>query len=245
MTEPRSAVMTCVQCRLQLEEYEAQRCSRCKAAIYCGAACQRAHWKVHKPQCNSSVALQPVSATFSSLDVIANAAQAIEAADTTQPQIVITDGAQSTLEQCLETIRRNPQDGSAWFNLGKALNDKDTVTIDDADYTQQKCFLKALYCDRQHTMAWNLLGDTMSITETDIEVHGSKYTQRQCYLEALRFDLADTYAWNCLGVTLEDEETVCVAGKDYGPLDCYLEALRWDPDNFYGWYNSQHVDGEW
>ena len=26
-------------------------CSVCQAARYCGAACQKLHWKTHKPEC--------------------------------------------------------------------------------------------------------------------------------------------------------------------------------------------------
>jgi hypothetical protein len=31
-------------------------CARCRRARYCGAACQRTHWKAHKPACNAAAA---------------------------------------------------------------------------------------------------------------------------------------------------------------------------------------------
>lgn len=31
-----------------------KKCSGCKRARYCGADCQRAHWRVHKPQCRGA-----------------------------------------------------------------------------------------------------------------------------------------------------------------------------------------------
>ena len=31
-------------------------CSRCNAAVYCGAPCQKAHWRAHKPGCAAPAA---------------------------------------------------------------------------------------------------------------------------------------------------------------------------------------------
>ena len=43
----------CVEHCLKCEDSSAnQRCTRCKAALYCNADCQKAHWKTHKPDCN-------------------------------------------------------------------------------------------------------------------------------------------------------------------------------------------------
>ncbi|KZP00401.1 hypothetical protein CALVIDRAFT_274594 [Calocera viscosa TUFC12733] len=39
------------------------RCSKCQNALYCGAACQKAHWKEHRGQCKSkSTEEQPIPA---------------------------------------------------------------------------------------------------------------------------------------------------------------------------------------
>jgi hypothetical protein len=32
------------------------RCSRCKAAFYCDAACQKRHWREHKAACGAATA---------------------------------------------------------------------------------------------------------------------------------------------------------------------------------------------
>jgi hypothetical protein len=32
------------------------RCSRCKAAFYCDAACQKRHWQEHKAACGEAAA---------------------------------------------------------------------------------------------------------------------------------------------------------------------------------------------
>jgi hypothetical protein len=43
----------CVYCE-ESAEYAAMtlsRCSACKKVTYCGAACQKAHWKWHKAEC--------------------------------------------------------------------------------------------------------------------------------------------------------------------------------------------------
>ena len=54
---------SCAHCGVQAPlGAELQRCSRCKQAAYCGAACQRAAWKGHKKGCAefSVVALLPL-----------------------------------------------------------------------------------------------------------------------------------------------------------------------------------------
>ncbi|KAL3151219.1 hypothetical protein ABBQ38_013060 [Trebouxia sp. C0009 RCD-2024] len=33
---------------------QTRKCSRCKQAIYCSTDCQKAHWKLHKPQCKEA-----------------------------------------------------------------------------------------------------------------------------------------------------------------------------------------------
>jgi hypothetical protein len=33
------------------DEVEMKVCSVCNAARYCGPACQKLHWKAHKPEC--------------------------------------------------------------------------------------------------------------------------------------------------------------------------------------------------
>ena len=185
MTEPAGGVLSCRQCALRLEEYEAQCCSRCKLAIYCNVECQRAHWKEHKPHCNTAVAPKPTSAPCClAVDVMANDPRSIEPTDTTEPQSGV-DHVQATIEQCLVNIHQNPVDGSAWFNLGKTLSSQRTAaTIDGNHYTQQQCFLKALHCDPRHTMAWNLLGDCFDhmVCGTTIDVNGTSdnVTWRLC-----------------------------------------------------------------
>ena len=32
------------------------KCARCKSVAYCGAACQKAHWKAHKAACRAASA---------------------------------------------------------------------------------------------------------------------------------------------------------------------------------------------
>jgi len=43
---------TCAQCGpITDKALVMQVCSICQAARYCGAACQKLHWKTHKPEC--------------------------------------------------------------------------------------------------------------------------------------------------------------------------------------------------
>jgi hypothetical protein len=51
---------SCVQCGKQGTGFK--RCSVCKQAYYCGAACQNANWKRHKKSCTPPVPLQEVTA---------------------------------------------------------------------------------------------------------------------------------------------------------------------------------------
>ena len=44
--QPQAACWKCGKAGGQL-----RNCSRCGVARYCGAECQRAHWKDHKPEC--------------------------------------------------------------------------------------------------------------------------------------------------------------------------------------------------
>ena len=50
----------CAHCNKQGAGFK--RCSRCKQASYCGAACQNANWKRHKKTCAPPVPLQDVAA---------------------------------------------------------------------------------------------------------------------------------------------------------------------------------------
>lgn len=45
------AYQRCDGCSDKKLSAELLRCARCKATVYCGAACQRGHWKVHKINC--------------------------------------------------------------------------------------------------------------------------------------------------------------------------------------------------
>ena len=49
----------CAHCGKQGAEFK--RCSRCKQACYCGAACQNADWKRHKKKCAPPVPLEDVA----------------------------------------------------------------------------------------------------------------------------------------------------------------------------------------
>ena len=49
---PEVPLRTCASCgRKQLQLL---KCSRCKAAFYCDAACQRRHWREHRAVCGAA-----------------------------------------------------------------------------------------------------------------------------------------------------------------------------------------------
>ena len=43
---------TCAACGKQ--QLQMLKCSRCKAAFYCDAACQKRHWREHKAACGAA-----------------------------------------------------------------------------------------------------------------------------------------------------------------------------------------------
>jgi len=46
------SLRTCAQCGPIIDKDLVMKvCSVCKAARYCGAGCQKLHWKTHKPEC--------------------------------------------------------------------------------------------------------------------------------------------------------------------------------------------------
>ncbi len=45
-------IKRCASCEKEIEQ--AKRCGRCKAAYYCDAACQKAHWPAHRETCSSN-----------------------------------------------------------------------------------------------------------------------------------------------------------------------------------------------
>jgi len=48
----KADLRTCAQCGpITDKDLVMKVCSICLAARYCGAACQKLHWKAHKPEC--------------------------------------------------------------------------------------------------------------------------------------------------------------------------------------------------
>jgi hypothetical protein len=48
----KADLRTCAQCGpITDKDLVMKVCTICWAARYCGAACQRLHWKAHKPEC--------------------------------------------------------------------------------------------------------------------------------------------------------------------------------------------------
>jgi hypothetical protein len=91
-----------------------QTCSACKTALYCSVACQRKHWKVHKPECqnnandskeNASTSPKntrkaPPKANNNSNDYTSNTHET----ETTSP---IVNVLEIHLEQAAETLAEN------------------------------------------------------------------------------------------------------------------------------------------
>ena len=65
-----ASVASCAHCGKQRAGLK--RCSRCKQACYCGAACQNADWKLHKTTCAPPVPLQDVAAKIDTAQATAD-----------------------------------------------------------------------------------------------------------------------------------------------------------------------------
>lgn len=48
----RGPLGVCAQCRQQPDTLS--RCARCRRILYCSRACQVAHWRVHRQDCNAA-----------------------------------------------------------------------------------------------------------------------------------------------------------------------------------------------
>lgn len=55
MVTSSATVPTCAHCGLYIDE-RPKRCAACQRVYYCDAACQRAHWRLHKTFCRTVVA---------------------------------------------------------------------------------------------------------------------------------------------------------------------------------------------
>ena len=86
-------ILTCLFCAR--EPVHAQRCSRCKVAIYCGAECQKAHWKTHRADCKPTCA---ESRTAKATD------------------------ADHNTDHWLKVLRCDPENANAWYHTGFAIN---------------------------------------------------------------------------------------------------------------------------
>ena len=53
----------CFNCQTEGRSPPLRKCTQCETAYYCSRACQRAHWKIHKPICIAAVAAKAQDAT--------------------------------------------------------------------------------------------------------------------------------------------------------------------------------------
>jgi hypothetical protein len=73
ISQSQSKSAQCYQCLNKLSADQIKRCGRCKTAIYCGQACQKEHWQLHKQGCTpkqqetTHVALQKMNLNASNM----------------------------------------------------------------------------------------------------------------------------------------------------------------------------------
>lgn len=89
---------------------------------------------------------------------------------------------EEAIGQGREATRLAPQDPSAWYNLGVALNDQavDSGEVDDLE-SARTAFAKAVELDPRHNLAWNNLGSILNR-------QGDENASLEAYLKAVQID---------------------------------------------------------
>jgi hypothetical protein len=107
---PAASLKACAMCVKPLSSGLPARCSGCKAAYYCSAACQKKHWPEHKTLCKASSAgasnggapapETPAKATAAPATTVSSAAEAREPANGAPAA-----GLQGALVEVLRQVR--------------------------------------------------------------------------------------------------------------------------------------------
>jgi tetratricopeptide (TPR) repeat protein len=146
--------MKCAACGKELDK--PKFCARCKKVAYCGAECQKAHWKTHKNECAAAAAAAAASGAAGSAAPEPSAEEMLrvrhaittveralqEAADQLQARNL--DGAEALLQHTLVTAESSLGPFSRtyaariYYQLGAARSARSS--IEDAE----RCFRKAL-----------------------------------------------------------------------------------------------------
>ena len=180
--------LACRKCERPLAPQDAQRCSRCKVAIYCGAECQKAHWKAHKFDCKAPEVREDIVVEHPAINGTHEAMMESERL--------------ADRKKFLDLIQVDAGDSVAWCRLGLTLENGDTIAVEGKQLSDKDCFLEALRLDSNNGLAWCRLGQTMSHrSQTTLTVNGKEYTKRQCYLESLRCYPNHAMPWESLGMS--------------------------------------------
>ena len=114
------------------------------------------------------------------------------------------------------------------YQLGCALTDKETLTINDTSYNKRDMYIKALEIDALHAKSYYSLGLLMA-DGGSVTINGTRYTKKDCFIKAIESDPQYVYAYYFLGNMLTRNQTVAINGTPYTNKDCYIAAIEIDP----------------
>ena len=141
------------------------------------------------------------------------------------------------------------QKSEVWYTCGLVLShaaggdavDSSHVTFGGKEYNARECFVKAVACDANNSIAWNNLGVSLQHDETIAldETNGERVDRHACFKKAAQCDPQNDRAWFNLGANFTpDGSGLRLDG--HGTLtraDCFVKALTINPSNSNGWYN--------
>lgn len=113
----------------------------------------------------------------------------------------------------IKALKANNNSAMAWTNLG----DSGGGTIDDVEYSAEKCYLLALHIKPEYALTWRGLGEAGGFT------HGQQtYDAKGCIEHALKLDPSDARIW----MSLSKIGGGMFDGTVYSNKECLQKALN-------------------
>ncbi|MCI0381953.1 MAG: tetratricopeptide repeat protein [Chlamydiae bacterium] len=149
-------------------------------------------------------------------------------------KVTLPLGEELTARQLyLKAISLNPNQATAYLNLGTILTKKEVIQLlDGTMMTKQQLYIKAISLDPTNSTAYYNLGTTLLNGESIQLLDETIMTKKQLYIEAIHFDPNNSKIYNNLGNTLANGEAIWLSGSTkMSKQQLYLKAIDLDPNN--------------